>query len=136
MDDMAQKIQSILSDEESMGQIMKLAQMLGAEESGGNSQAPDISSIFGGGDNSQSENNTSTDGGLGFDMSKIASLAQIMQQANQRDKNTDFLIALKPLLKTESQTKIDRVTKIFKLMAVWPLIKESGILGGDLFDVL
>ncbi len=136
MDDMAQKIQSILSDEESMGQIMKLAQMLGAEESGGNSQAPDISSIFGGGDNSQSENNTSTDGGLGFDMGKIASLAQIMQQANQRDKNTDFLIALKPLLKTESQTKIDRVTKIFKLMAVWPLIKESGILGGDLFDVL
>lgn len=196
MDDMAQKIQNLLNDEESMGQIMKLAQMLGGSEA--SSSIPDLSSIFGQSDpppqnnqnnaqnnqtnnsyqqsnnmtanikrngqqnnyqnqnNQQRSNNTQANGNQpnqynnnqqnssgtqsnsmpDFDMSKIAALAQLMQKANQHDPNTDFLLALKPLLKEESQQKLSKITKIFKLMAVWPVIKESGLLGGDLFDVL
>ena len=59
-----------------------------------------------------------------------------MQQANKHDKNVDLLLALRPLMKEENQVKIDRLIKIFKLFAVYPLLKESGLLGGDLFGLL
>ena len=59
-----------------------------------------------------------------------------MQQANTHDKNVDLLLALKPLLKEENQAKIDRLIKIFRLFAIYPALKESGLLGGDLFGLL
>ena len=63
-------------------------------------------------------------------------IQQIFSKANKNDYNTDFLYALKPLLKEENKQKIDKINKIFKLLALWPLIKESGLLGGDLFDII
>ena len=69
-------------------------------------------------------------------MAKLLKLQAIMQQANKHDKNVDLLLALRPLMKEENQVKIDRLIKIFKLFAVYPLLKESGLLGGDLFGLL
>ena len=63
-------------------------------------------------------------------------LTSIISQANKSDKNVELLLALKPLLKEENQAKIDRLIKIFKLFAIYPLLKESGLLGGDLFGLL
>lgn len=59
-----------------------------------------------------------------------------MAQSNKSDKNVELLLALKPLLKEENQAKIDRLIKIFKFFAVYPALKESGLLGGDLFGLL
>ena len=73
---------------------------------------------------------------FGLDMNSLIKLQKIMSQANKPDKNVDFLLALKPLLKEENQGKIDRIIKIFRLMSLYPLIKESGLLGGDLFGLL
>ena len=74
--------------------------------------------------------------GSGFDIAKIMKLQGIMQSASKPDKNIDLLMALRPLLKEENQVKIDRLVKIFKLFAMYPALKESGLLGGDLFGLL
>ncbi len=135
MDDLMSKLQDVLNDEESMGQIKKLAGMLGGDEQGGS--MPDLSSVFGAfgqkEDNGSKNNSANQDG---FDFSKLTAIQQIMSQANRKDTNTELLYALKPLLKSETQLKVDKLVIIFKLMAIWPLLKESGILGGDLFDFL
>lgn len=47
----------------------------------------------------------------------------------------NLLLALRPLLKEENQAKIDRLIKVFKLFAVYPALKESGLLGGDLLGL-
>lgn len=133
MDDMMSRLQDVLNDEESMNQIKKLAEMLGQ---GNGEDTPDMSSFFGSNNNHASNDGEKQTGDFNFDMSKIMAIQKIIQQANTRDKNTDFLYALRPLLKNESQVKIDRITKVFKLLAIWPVIKESGLLGGDLFDIL
>ncbi len=133
MDDMMSRLQNVLNDEESMNQIKKLAEMLGQ---GNGEEMPDLSSLFGSNNSNSNDESDKKPGDINFDMSKIIAIQKILQQANQKDKNTNFLYALKPLLKNESQIKIDRVTKVFKLLAIWPLIKESGLLGGDLFDIL
>ena len=71
-----------------------------------------------------------------IDIGKIAQLSTVMSQAKKSDKNVDLLLALRPMLKEENQIKIDRLIKIFKLFAIYPALKESGLLGGDLFGLL
>lgn len=133
MDDLMGKIQDVLNDEESMNQIKKLAEMFGAEASGDNPSLPNMSSVFG---NSEHQDGKKAEDGSGFDFSKIMQLQQVMAKANKRDPNIELLYALRPLLKEESQQKVEKLVKIFKVMALWPVIKDSGILGGDLFDFL
>ena len=43
-------------------------------------------------------------------------------------KNTQLLLALKPLLKEERQERVDKAVKMMKLYAVWTIVKESGML--------
>lgn len=62
-------------------------------------------------------------------------IQSIMQSASKPDKNIQLLLALRPLLKEENQAKIDSLIKIFKLFAVYPALKESGLLGGDLLGI-
>lgn len=179
MDELMQKLQSVLNDEESMNQIRQLASMFGGENNDNNSSnaqqptsnsqdntadtassAPDInmndiSKLLAslGGDNSQPSNNAQANvnqnqpnmltppsnqqaSDLPFDIGKIMTLGSIISNASKADKNTELLLALKPHLKEEKQEKVDKVIKIFKLISIWPAIKESGLLGGDLFGIL
>ncbi len=181
MDELMQKIQSVLSDEESMNQIRQLASMFGGSNNDNTSdtQNPpstqqnnssdtqsseseinmnDISKLLAslGGDNSQTNNNAQANVSqnnqsnilnppnsnqqnsdqLPFDIGKIMTLGSIISNASKADKNTELLLALKPHLKEEKQNKVDKVIKIFKLISIWPAIKDSGLLGGDLFGIL
>lgn len=161
MDDLMNKLQNVLNDEESMKQIKELAGMLGSElseqndvaeapapapsPSSGSNQMPDLSQIlsnlggmFGNSVPQQESPAPQADANpLGnIDISKITQLSAIMAQAKKSDKNVDLLLALRPLLKEENQIKIDRLIKIFRLFAIYPAIKESGLLGGDLFGLL
>lgn len=131
MDDMMNKLQQVLSDEQSMEQIKKLAGMLSGEANMDNSD--NSSSI---GNQNCDHSNQEDDNVFNFDFDKLMKIQQIVSQVNQKDSNTQFLYALKPLLKNESQVKVDKIVKVLKLLAMWPVIKESGILGGDLFDLL
>ena len=116
MEDMSKKIQEILNDEESMRQINELAQMFSSDDEGeGSTEASD----------------STADSGLNFDPSKLLMLQSIMSGANG-GKNTELLLALKPLLKDERRAKVDKAVKILKLISAVELLKESGMLG-DIF---
>lgn len=146
MDDLMSKLQSVLNDEQSMKQLNEFANMLSSEQSeqsssANSTQQPDFSQLLNNlGLNSEQPQQSPPPpvppAPTGIDMAKLLQLQAIMQQANKHDKNVDLLLALKPLLKEENQVKIDRLIKIFKLFAVYPLLKQSGLLGGDLFGLL
>ena len=142
------KLQSMLSDEESMNQIKQLASMLGgaSEESNSNSSnssenstqnMPDFSALFsslGNGSSGGNSNSGSDSGGLGFDMGTILQLQGLLQSVSSNDKNAELLLALKPHLREEKQGKVDKAVKLLKLLALWTVVKESGLLKSvDLF---
>lgn len=150
MDDIMAKIQSVLSDKESMEQLSQLAQMF-AQPSAQQEEvaagppprqqpAPvDLSqlmSAFGQGQSGTQSNSAPQQNSSGFDIGTVMALQSVMSKAAEPDKNRDFLIALKPLLKEESQRKIDRLVAVLRIMAILPALKESGILGGDLLGIL
>lgn len=129
MEDMMSKIQGMLSDEESLKQIKDLADMIMSPNDSGN-ESEDYAQNDG--DNTSSfkdENNSeSSDDGLGFDIGMLLKLAGLFNSSPQGDKNTQLLLALKPLLKEEKQEKVDKAVKMMKLFAVWTVVKESGML--------
>lgn len=137
------KIQNVLNDEESMKQIKELADMLTADN-GGQSETPQspqnmdfsqlLQSLGGVSPPAESKPAQATQAG-GLDIAKLMKIQSIMQTASKPDKNIQLLLALRPLLKEENQAKIDRLIKIFKLFAVYPALKESGLLGGDLLGL-
>ena len=140
MQDLMSKLQSVLGDEQSMKQLSEIASALSSETpeqaSAGNAQ-PDFSQLLKSLNLEQAQlAQPAAPAGNGLDVSKLLALQTIMQQANKQDKNVDLLLALRPLLKEENQAKIDRLIKIFRLFAVYPALKESGLLGGDLFGLL
>lgn len=115
-DDLMSRLQSVLSDEESMAQLNQLAQMLtGGEQQSGNSGAAPAPSP------PPSPASDLPDIGM------LMKAGQLLQGASD-DENVKFLMALRPLLKEESRVKLDRVIKIFRLIAVYPAIKESGLI--------
>ncbi len=167
MDDLMNKLQNVLNDEESMKQIKELADMLAGEMGGqqedspnggggaaqtvpiqqNNAPPPDFAKLLqglGGMMNTQGGQSTAAQGTSssgtnspfgGLDVSKLMKFQSVMQSASKPDKNIDLLMALRPLLKEENQVKIDRLVKIFRLFSVYPALKESGLLGGDLLGL-
>ena len=121
MDDFAEKIQSILSDEESMKQIGELAAMLGLSGEASPPNLPDTPLPL-----PDSE----------LDMGALMSLAGKLKNCGGNDDNINFLVALKPLLSDEKRKKADNAIKILKLLNLLPILKDSGILGGDFLGIL
>ncbi|MCM1228289.1 MAG: hypothetical protein NC320_12875 [Clostridium sp.] len=121
MDDLMDKIREVLSDEESMKQLSELAESLFSDEDNNDEHKSDPVT---------EENQANTDES-GFDISKFLMVGQLMNSASD-DKNSGLLLALKPLLKKERQERVDKAVKILKLLAVWNVLKESGMLE-DLF---
>lgn len=124
------KIGELLSDEESIKQLSELAQMLMTDTASG--QESDESEADGN-ENDDSAENMESDksGGLfssGFDLGALMKLQGLMGAMTQKDKNSELLLALKPHLREEKQEKVDKAIKLLKLLAVWNIIKESGML--------
>ena len=141
MQDLMSKLQSVLGDEQSMKQLSEIASALSSEtpeQASANNAQPDFSQLLKSLNLEQAQQTAQPvqSANSGLDVSKLLALQTIMQQANKQDKNVDLLLALRPLLKEENQAKIDRLIKIFRLFAVYPALKESGLLGGDLFGLL
>lgn len=124
MDDLAEKINSVLSDPESLKQLGELASMLGFSPDSAPPQPPPASSDAGPLD-------------LGMpDITSLMTLAGKLREAGTDDDNINFLTALRPLLSDDKKPRIDRAIKILKLLNLLPIIKDSGILGGDLLGIL
>ena len=136
------KLQSVLNDEQSMKQLSQLAGALSgdsapqAQPAADQASANDFSQLLKSLDLNTQAQQPAPPAAPGIDVAKLMQLQAILQQANKHDKNVDLLLALRPLLKEENQVKIDRLIKIFKLFSVYPALKQSGLLGGDLFGIL
>lgn len=116
MDDMMGKIGELLSDEESVRQLSELAQMFMSDSS-----SPEENK-------SDSESEDQHQDGGGFDIGSIMKLTGLLGSVSQSDKNTELLMALRPHLKAEKQKRVDKAVKLLKLIAVWNIAKESGLL--------
>lgn len=114
MDNLIEKIGELLSDEESVKQISELAQMFISDNSENSEKCDD------------SDENDSLFSS--FDFEKIMKLQEIFSAFSEKDKNTELLLALKPYLKDEKKKKVDKAIKIMKLLAVWNIVKNSGML--------
>lgn len=108
---MAEKIQSLLSDEESMQQIRELAAMFG----GSSSDSPPQQAA----ESSSSEE----------PLINPAALMSLMSGLSKNDKNCELLIALKPLLSADKQPRVDKAVKLLRLFNIYSELKSSGALG-------
>ena len=126
MDDSMGKIQEVLSDEESMKQLSELAASLfpSSEQNGTEDGCSDEAEAN---EANEDKEDDSSKQGIDFDLSKLLMIGQVMSSVSN-DKNTELLLALRPLLKEERQEKVDKAVKILKLLAVWSVLKDSGIL--------
>ena len=126
MDDLMGKIQEVLSDEESMKQLSELAASLfpSSEQNGTEDGCSDEAEAT---EANEDKEDDSSNQGIDFDLSKLLMIGQVMSSVSN-DKNTELLLALRPLLKEERQEKVDKAVKILKLLAVWSVLKDSGIL--------
>lgn len=116
------KISGLLSDEESVRQLSELAKMF-MSESG--EEAPEGEAA------ETSESPDSSDGGGAGGMPDIDTLLKLTSLAGaftQNDRNTELLMALKPHLGEGKQKKVDKAVKLLRLIAVWNIAKESGLL--------
>lgn len=126
MEDIASKISEILADEQSLKQLSELASMLGltgeAPALPEPRQLPAIS--------------PSSD--MPIDIVSIMGIMSKIKDCSKDDQNVNFLCALKPLLAKEKHERVDKAIKLIKLLNLWPVIKESGLLdsGGDLLGLL
>ncbi|MCD7810745.1 MAG: hypothetical protein LUG91_02670 [Ruminococcus sp.] len=130
MSDIMGKIGELLSDEESVRQLSELAQMM-MNDTGEDKSPTDTDSGGSGEESSEKTDPEGTDDGLfpkGFDLSSLMKLQGIMGAMNQKDKNSELLLALKPHLREDKQEKVDKAIKILKLLAIWNVIKDSGLL--------
>lgn len=125
MDDIMNKINKILSDPESIKQISELAQMF-MSEAGNNNKNSNASDS----NPDNSENSSDSDSGAfsGFDLGKLMKIQEIIGAVSGKDKNAELLLALKPHLSPERQKKADKAIKLLKLLTVWNIIKDSGML--------
>lgn len=117
---MAEKIQSLLNDEESMRQIQELAAMFGGQENG----SPNS-------ENTPQNGNGGAAEGLAGAIS-IPAIMSLMESFSGSDPACDLILALKPLLSKERQQKADRAVKMLRLYNAYIKMKDSGMLN-DLF---
>ena len=106
-----ERISELLSDEESVKQLSELAQMLVSEDG----SASDT-------DNAEKQSDEQPDLGA------VLKLTSLVGAASNDNKNTDLLRALKPHLSADKQKRVDKAIKLLKLLAMWNIAKDSGLL--------
>ena len=122
MDDLMGMMQELLSDPESMKQIQELTQMLQSESGGSEDSAQSAQA------ETQGEQAEGEGGSAGFDFGMLFKLQQLMQATAGEDKDAELLLALKPHLKEERQKKVDIAVKFLKLLSIWSVLRDSGML--------
>ena len=131
MEDLTAKVQEILGSEEGMKQLQEMAKMLGL--SGGEEPAPqpDLGAILSG-----------LTGGLqaapgaepAISPAGLAKLGNLLQSAKQDTPGAALLRALRPLLRENRQKRVDEALRIMRLLSLWPVLQQSGLLQGLLGD--
>lgn len=119
MDDLAQKLQSLLSDPESMRNLSELAGMLQASDTANTAET-------------EKENNcTSAQEPLPFDFAKLLAVGQALSSV-QQDETTSLILALKPHLSAQRAKRADQAVQMLRLYTAASILQENGMLN-DLF---
>lgn len=128
------KVNEMLSDPESLKQIQELANMLNSEM--GNSQTTQdtqntntspVNNFFDGTSNSSTNNPQNNNAMPNIDFSKIFQLIQ-MFNSTSNSKDTALLLAIKPYLTSERQSKVDKAIKLMKIYDIFTTANSSGLL--------
>ena len=109
MEDLAQKLQSVLSDPESMRNLSELAAMLK------DADAPPESD----------EKPAGSEPDLDF--TKLIAVGQALSQV-QQDETAALLLALKPHLSEARAKRTDQAVRLLQLYAAAGVLRENGIL--------
>ncbi len=106
-------MQELMSDPESMKQLSELAQMLRE----GNDPPAD-------------EAGTASSGmeQFPFDPAMLMQFGEVLNASNAPDDNMKLLLALRPHLRQERREKVDKAVKMLRLLAIWNLLKDNGML--------
>ncbi len=105
MDDLSEKLSSLLSDPQGMDRIKEMAQNLLGQST------------------EASEPETGPDPDIG----KIAKMLSLIKGPSGNDDRVKLLLALKPNLSPQRQQKVDSAIKILKLIEIAPLLKDAGL---------
>lgn len=121
MEDLAGKIADLLNDPNIMKKVQSLSGLLGDNLEKKTDDESDKKE-------NTSEKTESVFSGLSPEMIKnIMKLAPLIASINTKDKYTDLLCALRPLLGPPRQKKLDEASKFLKLLKFLPILKEQGI---------
>ncbi len=133
MDDLGNKISSIMSDPQALEQIKGIASMLGLGSTPKEESTPyteDIQAVA-----NQTVTSQSPLGGLdlsmlqGDTMETIMGIIPLLGEFNKEDDSKRLLLALKPFLGEERQKKVDEASKIISMIRLLPMLKTLNILG-------
>ena len=147
MDDISSAISNFLSDDNNVKQLQSVMASLGMSDNNSDSDSNNSNNSNNSSSNNVQNNVMSQLAGLLSspqqesappapqlpDISKFMQIQKIFSSLSKEDDNILLLRALKPHLKEKNRKKVDDAIKIMQLISVLPLIKESGLFGGDLF---
>lgn len=138
MENVIDKIQTLLADEESLRQIQKLYEVISNGSSSVNNDEVHSKSECeheeghecSESDNAEgSEESFSSGDDMGFDFGTLLKLQSLFgKTSGSDDKNIALLTALKPHLSEEKQYKVDKAVKIMHMFEIYSVLKESGLL--------
>ncbi len=135
LDDITEKIESLLSDEESMNQIKELAAMLSGGMNGAGSQPGNGSAGFSASGNADNPGDAGNAGGNDAGGINPIAIMQLLGAASSDDKDCGLLLALRPHLAAEKQKRLDKAVKLLKLYNIFIAMRDNGILN-DLENML
>lgn len=122
MDDLTQKLQSLLSDPESMKHLSELAAMMQAEDAPAEPAASDT-----GDTNLEAPASDAPP----FDFAKLLAVGQALS-AVQQDEAAVLIRALKPYLSEARAKRADQAARMLRLWSAAGILRENGMLN-DLF---
>ena len=113
MDDLSEKLASVLNNPESMEQVRQMAE-----------------SILGKKEKNEPEPTALSEIGSALGINEMQSIMNIIGKFKNagNDPRTQLLNALKPHLSEPKREKVDTAIKILKVIEILPFLRESGIL--------
>lgn len=117
MDDLSDKINSLLSDPESMEKIKNLAGMFSASNGDGGSGSPE-----------PQKESDSKPGDFQIDPEMLFKVQKALDVMKKDDPRIDLLLALRPNMSESRRQKIDEAIHILRLLSLMPLLRDQGIL--------
>ena len=114
MDDLTQKLQSLLSDPESMRNLAELAQMLREPDGAAAAESP-------------SAGEPAADAPPPMDFSRLIAVGQALS-AVQQDETAALILALRPHLSAARAKRADQAVRLLKLYAAAGILRENGVL--------